>query len=77
MQASELTLRVVSLNDVLLFERLVEQFELDQTLKNPPLVSPYNGRGEMFRVAHTNVERLLIKHGRLGAPIAGRKKYAV
>lgn len=52
MKATELTLHVVSLNDVLLHEhieskrvqRLVEQFERDQTLKNPPIVSPYDGK---------------------------------
>jgi len=34
------------------------------------VVAAYDGRGEMFRVAHTNVERLLIEHGRLGALVA-------
>ena len=52
MKATELTLRVVSLDDVLLHEhiekkrveRLVEQFDRDQTLKNPPIVSSYDGK---------------------------------
>ena len=52
MKATELTLRVVSLDDVLLHEhiekkrveRLVEQFVHDQILKNPPIVSSYDGK---------------------------------
>ena len=31
------------------------------------VVSAYEGRGEMYRVAHTDVERLLAEHGRLSA----------
>ena len=31
------------------------------------VVAAYEGRGEMYRVAHTNVERLLAEHGRLSA----------
>jgi hypothetical protein len=31
------------------------------------VVAAYEGRGEMFRVAHTDVERLLVEHGRLSA----------
>ncbi len=31
------------------------------------VVAAYEGRGEMYRVAHTDVERLLAEHGRLSA----------
>ncbi len=31
------------------------------------VVATYEGRGEMYRVAHTDVERLLAEHGRLSA----------
>ncbi len=31
------------------------------------VVGAYEGRGEMYRVAHTDVERLLAEHGRLSA----------
>ncbi len=31
------------------------------------VVALYDGRGEMYRVAHTDVERLLAEHGRLSA----------
>lgn len=31
------------------------------------VVAAYEGRGEMYRVAHTNLERLLAEHGRLSA----------
>ncbi len=31
------------------------------------VVAAYEGQGEMYRVAHTNVERLLAEHGRLSA----------
>lgn len=34
------------------------------------VVAAYEGRGEMYRVAHTNVERLLAEHGRLSALVA-------
>lgn len=34
------------------------------------VVAAYDGRGEMYRVAHTDVERLLAEHGRLSALIA-------
>lgn len=52
MNAKELTLRVVRLDDVLLHEqiekkrveRLVQRLEEDQFLKNPPIVSEYNGK---------------------------------
>lgn len=33
------------------------------------VVAAYEGRGEMYRVAHTDVERLLAEHGRLSALI--------
>jgi len=52
MNAKELTLRVVRLDDVLLHEqiekkrveRLVQRLKEDQLLKNPPIVSEYNGK---------------------------------
>ncbi|HEX7588850.1 MAG TPA: hypothetical protein VF478_11085, partial [Anaerolineae bacterium] len=52
MNAKELTLRVVALDDVLLHEqiektrveRLVKRLEEDHLLKNPPIVSEYNGK---------------------------------
>jgi hypothetical protein len=52
MNAKELTLRVVPLDDVLLHEqiektrveRLVKRLEEDHLLKNPPIVSEYNGK---------------------------------
>jgi hypothetical protein len=52
MNAKELTLRVVRLDDVLLHEqiekkrveRLVKRLEEDQFLKNPPIVSEHNGK---------------------------------
>ena len=31
------------------------------------VVATYEGRGDMYRVAHTDVERLLAEHGRLSA----------
>ena len=31
------------------------------------IVAAYEGRGEMYRVAHTDVERLIAEHGRLSA----------
>ena len=31
------------------------------------MVAAYAGRGELYRVAHTDVERLLAEHGRLSA----------
>ena len=33
------------------------------------IVAAYEGRGEMYRVAHTDVERLVAEHGRLSALI--------
>ncbi|MBI3740291.1 MAG: hypothetical protein HY257_00870 [Chloroflexi bacterium] len=33
------------------------------------VVAAYEGRGEMYRVAHTDVERLIAEHGRLSALI--------
>ena len=44
----------------------------DGTLENQAhmlnqVVAAYEGRGEMYRVAHTDVERLLAEHGRLSA----------
>jgi hypothetical protein len=52
MNAKELTLRVVSLNDVLLHEqvearrveRLITQLHSDWMLKNPPIVTQYDGK---------------------------------
>ena len=52
MNAKELTLRVVRLDDVLLHEqiekkrveRLVQRLKEDHQLKNPPIVSEYNGK---------------------------------
>jgi hypothetical protein len=52
MNAKELTLRVVRLDDVLLHEqiekkrveRLIQRLKQDQLLKNPPIVSEYNGK---------------------------------
>lgn len=52
MNAKELTLRIVSLNDVLLHEqvearrvdRLITQLKSDWLLKNPPIVTQYDGK---------------------------------
>ncbi len=52
MNAKELTLKIVSLDDVLLHEqiekkrveRLVKRLSLDRYLKNPPIVSEYDGK---------------------------------
>jgi hypothetical protein len=52
MNAKELTLRVVRLDDVLLHEqiekkrveRLIQRLKEDQLLKNPPIASEYNGK---------------------------------
>lgn len=43
-----------------------EQLE-DQARVLNEVVATYDGRGAMYRVAHTDVERLLAEHGRLSA----------
>ena len=48
--------------------RLADDGKLEQQAQMlNHVVATYEGRGEMYRVAHTDVERLLAEHGRLSA----------